>query len=97
MIQLLATDLDRTLLRGDKSVSDYTVRVLTQCRARGIKIAFATARSEAASARFSARFAPDIFISNGGALRFCRRHRLRRLQTPIPSAAATKPTAWPGG
>jgi Cof subfamily protein (haloacid dehalogenase superfamily) len=67
-IRLIATDLDNTLLRRDKSVSDYTVDVFKRCRERGILLAFATSRSEFASARFTARIAPDIFISNGGAL-----------------------------
>jgi hydroxymethylpyrimidine pyrophosphatase-like HAD family hydrolase len=44
VIKLIATDLDRTLLRTDKSISAYTVNVLQHCRVRGIKIVFATAR-----------------------------------------------------
>jgi Cof subfamily protein (haloacid dehalogenase superfamily) len=67
-IKLIATDLDNTLLRRDKTISDNTVDVFKRCRERRILIAFATSRSEFASARFTARIAPDIFISNGGAL-----------------------------
>ena len=44
MIKAVFMDLDNTLLRSDKGVSDYTAAVLARCRQRGIKIAFATAR-----------------------------------------------------
>jgi Cof subfamily protein (haloacid dehalogenase superfamily) len=43
-IRLIASDLDRTLLRDDKSLSEYSAGVLQRCRERGIKIVFATAR-----------------------------------------------------
>jgi len=65
---LLITDLDNTLLRGDKSVSDYTAEVFRRCRERGILTAFATARAERAMARFIEALRPDCIISNGGAM-----------------------------
>lgn len=37
-------DLDRTLLRDDKSLSDYTISVLKKCKDLGIKIVVASAR-----------------------------------------------------
>ena len=43
-VALLAMDLDGTLLRSDKTVSDYTLSVLERCRKRGIRLAVATAR-----------------------------------------------------
>ena len=42
---LIITDLDGTLLRTDKTISEYTKNVLQQCRASGIKIAYATGRA----------------------------------------------------
>ena len=42
---MIVTDLDGTLLRNDKTISDWTKQVLTECRGRGIKIVYATARS----------------------------------------------------
>lgn len=44
MIRMIAVDLDRTLLHGDGSVSDYTRGVLAQCRAVGMKLVIASAR-----------------------------------------------------
>ena len=66
--KLIITDLDNTLLRSDKSISEYTVSVLQKCRERGYGIAFATARSEPAMERFIEKINPDVIISNGGAV-----------------------------
>lgn len=45
MKTLYLTDLDGTLLRGDQSVSSYSVRVLEQAMAQGVLFSVATARS----------------------------------------------------
>lgn len=44
-IKMIVTDLDSTLLRTDKSISDYTIKIFAECKKRGIKIIFATARA----------------------------------------------------
>ena len=41
-VRMLVTDLDNTLLRSDKSISDYTASVFQRCRERGMVIVFAT-------------------------------------------------------
>ncbi len=66
--KIIITDLDKTLLHSDKTISDYTIEIFNQCRAKGIKIAFATARSENSCKYIIERFMPDAIISNGGAL-----------------------------
>ena len=43
-IKIIVTDLDDTLLRTDKTVSEYTLDILRRCREAGIKTAVATAR-----------------------------------------------------
>ena len=43
-IKMIVTDLDNTLLKTDKTISDYTAGILNKCRQNGIKIVFATAR-----------------------------------------------------
>ena len=43
-IKAIIVDLDRTLLRTDKSLSSYTVGVLKECKKHSIKIMVATAR-----------------------------------------------------
>jgi len=44
-IKMIVLDLDGTLLRDDKSVSEYTIDTLKKCREKGIKVIFATVRS----------------------------------------------------
>jgi 5-amino-6-(5-phospho-D-ribitylamino)uracil phosphatase len=71
-IKLIITDLDRTLLRTDKSISNYSLDVIRRCKDQGIVIAIATARSEQAAAKYIELINPDIVISNGGALAKCK-------------------------
>lgn len=67
-IDVIFTDLDKTLLLDNKTISDYTVEILTKCIQRKIMVIFATARSEKSCERFLAKFIPTAIISNGGAL-----------------------------
>lgn len=68
MIKLVITDLDRTLLRSDRSISEYTQDVFRRCKECGLLTALATARSEVAARKYIDLIKPDIVISNGGAL-----------------------------
>jgi Cof subfamily protein (haloacid dehalogenase superfamily) len=43
-IKMIVTDLDGTLLRTNKSISEQTKLVLEQCRKRGVKVVYATGR-----------------------------------------------------
>ncbi|MDE5932316.1 MAG: HAD family hydrolase [Lachnospiraceae bacterium] len=47
-MKAIITDLDRTLLRTDKTVSEYTSTVLKKCHDKGIILMAATARPERA-------------------------------------------------
>ena len=67
-IKLIICDLDGTLLRGDKTVSAYTLDVLHRCRAAGIKLGIATARSRHGARVFTDLMAPDVLIYDGGAV-----------------------------
>ncbi|WP_346929003.1 HAD hydrolase family protein [Clostridium sp.] len=51
-IKLIITDLDRTFLRTDKSISNYSLDIIKRCKEQGIYIAIATARSEQAAANY---------------------------------------------
>ncbi len=44
--KLIVTDLDDTLLKTDKSISEYTKKVINDLRKTGVKFAFSTARGE---------------------------------------------------
>lgn len=66
--KLLLFDLDGTLLRSDKTISERTLAALNQCRDKGILIGISTSRSEQNSMTFLDELMPDILISSGGAL-----------------------------
>jgi len=67
-IKMIVTDLDRTLLREDKTISDYTVNVLSSCREHGIKVVFATARSIRRAQEFVQKVTIDALIAVNGAV-----------------------------
>ena len=68
-IKMVALDLDGTLLRDDKTVSDYTLSVLRKCREKGVKVIYATSRGHSAT-----RLVPgdlfDGFVRMGGAVAY---------------------------
>ena len=47
-VKMIVADLDGTLLRTDKTISDHTKSILTQCRESGIKVVYATGRGGSA-------------------------------------------------
>lgn len=66
-VKMIVTDLDGTLLRTDKTISEHTKTILNRCCKTGIKIAYVTGRGGSAE-----RVAPnEIFdgrISMNGAI-----------------------------
>ena len=67
-LKLIVIDLDGTLLRTDKTISDYTLSALRRCRDKGVKIVFASARSNRWPAILLPHFRPDVYVGYGGAL-----------------------------
>ena len=70
--KLILCDLDGTLLRSDKTISDKSAEVLEQCRKNGILIGFSTSRGRANIIPFEEKIKPDILICNGGASMICK-------------------------
>ncbi|MBE5905211.1 MAG: Cof-type HAD-IIB family hydrolase [Lachnospiraceae bacterium] len=68
MKKLLLFDLDGTLLRSDKTISERTLLALEQCRKNGYLIGVATSRSEQNCLTYLGALCPDIMIASGGAL-----------------------------
>lgn len=66
--KMIVTDLDRTLLRGDGSISEYTVKILDRVRGNGIKLVFATARPIRNVKNVKARVCFDSCIYHNGAV-----------------------------
>ena len=65
--QAIIVDFDRTLLRTDKSLSDYTIRVLEAWQAAGVRLFAATARPERAIGTFLEKIAFDAVTTLNGA------------------------------
>ncbi|MDR1736728.1 MAG: HAD family hydrolase [Oscillospiraceae bacterium] len=82
-IKMIVTDLDDTLLRRDKTVSEYTAEVLLRCRELGIKTVIATGRGHPDVVAPLELF--DGIIANNGANIFEGGAELRRC---IPCAEA---------
>lgn len=68
LIKMIVLDLDRTLFNANKAITDYSAQILLRCKQQGIKIVFATARSENSSKTYIRNIKPDAVISNGGAV-----------------------------
>lgn len=66
-IKAIITDLDRTLLHTDKTISDYTLQVLRKCREKGILIMAATARPERAILDYHEQVRFDAMVVMNGA------------------------------
>lgn len=65
MIKLIVMDLDGTLLRTDKSISDLTKVTLRQCQERGVKVAYATGRGGSAKERAPSEMFDGRITMNG--------------------------------
>lgn len=66
-VDAVIVDFDRTLLRTDKSISRYTVRVLEMLRERGVRLFAATARPERAITEYLNTIAFDAVTTLNGA------------------------------
>ena len=66
--KLLLFDLDGTLLRSDKTISQATLKALRECRKKGILIGVSTSRGEQNALSFIEELQPDVLIASGGAL-----------------------------
>lgn len=66
--RILLFDLDGTLLKDDKTISEHTLRTLGKCKKQGHFIGISTSRSEQNCLGFLKKLKPDILITSGGAL-----------------------------
>lgn len=66
-IKLILTDLDGTLLHNDKTISNFTLKVLKEAKQSGILIGFSTSRAKICIKEYIDQVDPDFIITNGGA------------------------------
>lgn len=67
-IQMIVTDLDKSLLDNQRQITDYTKNIFQECIKNGIIIVFATARPYRATKIFYDIIKPDALICHGGAI-----------------------------
>lgn len=65
-MKLILSDLDETLLRTDKTISDYTISVLSKCKKNGMLVGFSTSRGKSNITQYVEQIKPDIIICTGG-------------------------------
>jgi len=75
-IKAIVVDLDRTLLRTDKSLSPYTISTLRECKSRGIRIMVATARPLRTTVQFDRVVGFDAMTVSNGARVLCGKQRI---------------------
>lgn len=66
-MRAIITDLDRTLLRTDKTLSEYTLDIMRKCHDRGIAIMAATARPERSILQYHQQICFDAITTLNGA------------------------------
>lgn len=67
-IRMLVTDLDKTLLKSDKTISETTIETLSRLKAKEVKLAIATARPVRTADSYLKRINGDAAIMLNGAL-----------------------------
>lgn len=65
---MIVTDLDGTLLKRDKTISEYTASIFRRCREKGIKIVIATARPIRSVKMLDLNINADAAVYHNGAI-----------------------------
>lgn len=74
-IKAIVMDLDRTLLRSDKRISDRALAVLRSCREAGIRLMVATARPWRTAEDYCGMIGAEAVVVSNGARVICSGHR----------------------
>lgn len=74
-VKTIVVDLDRTLLRTDKTISSYTAMVLKECKKNAIGIMVATARPLRAVKQYCEMIDFDAMVVSNGARVICGNQR----------------------
>jgi len=64
-IKMIVADLDETLLKTDKTISENAKNVLISCRKAGFKVVYATGRGGSAEHKISSEYFDGRIIFNG--------------------------------
>jgi hydroxymethylpyrimidine pyrophosphatase-like HAD family hydrolase len=69
-IQMIITDLDKSLLNNERQITEYTKTVFKKCIKNGIIVAFATARPLRFTKIFYNSILPHAVICHNGAVAY---------------------------
>ena len=67
-LSIILSDLDGTLFRNDKSISDFTKETIRQAQKKGLLFGICTSRAKVNAIKFLDGIEPDIIITNGGGI-----------------------------
>lgn len=67
-VKMIILDLDGTLIRSDKTISERTLRTLHQCQSEGIIVVIATARFWIGAEKYIRLICPDYEITTDGTM-----------------------------
>ncbi len=67
-LSIILSDLDGTLFRNDKSISDFTKKTIRQAQNKGLLFGICTSRAKVNAIKFLDGIEPDIIITNGGGI-----------------------------
>ena len=95
-MKAIVVDLDRTLLRSDKTISAYTLGVLAACRRANVPVMVATARPWRTAQRYCDMIGADAIVVSNGARVICGDRRVeygicRPSAVALLNALARKP------
>ena len=82
-ISLILSDLDGTLFHNDKSISDYSKRIIAEAQKCGILFGVCTSRAKVNAIRYLNGINSDVFISNGGGLVSCEGQKIYDCQFTV--------------
>jgi len=91
-MKMIVTDLDRTLLRHDKTISQYSIDVFRRLQQQGVKIAIATARPKRFTDQYIQAINPDAAVLHNGAVIYANGKHHRSFSIPNAGAVDTLQT-----
>ncbi len=75
-ISIILSDLDGTLFRNDKSISDFTKQTIRQAQSKGLLFGICTSRAKVNAIKFLDGIEPDILITNGGGIVYYKEQKI---------------------
>lgn len=88
MLQAVVFDLDDTLLRGDRTISDFTIGVLRQAARRGVHVIPASGRAKESMAHYVDQIGcASAYIACNGSELWSADHRLLQQMVMSPALA----------